>query len=1468
MPIHRPVLLLLASLAPLDAADVSLTGSDAFGDSSFNTAGFWDNAAAPAPGNDYFTGDFRLRTPADGASHLFAGDSLTVNYSADDAETGLTYKGTGTGGVITVDDLILDGGQLIHLNGPGDLWQLDGAITVAADARIWGRQGPIDILADLGGAAAITIPQDDNNPNNLVRFLSGNNTFTGDLVVDGNFTLANGGRFVFAPAATGVSNSITGPTADGVSLEGIIAIDTTSADPTSGSSWTLVDASNINYTATFSVDGYTAGAGSPGARTWTSGDGAFAFDESNGTLTRLAINEVQPLTPDASTLILYHCDDAAGQNGVADSSGNGFDGIQGTGTGDTPADLNLVPASSATGFGTALTLGLNDGVGIDFDGSGTWAFNAEPGDVFDMTQLGSDASATFTLEAMVNLPSLDQAGPMHLWSGDDESGRTFQFRINDGGVLNFDLIEAGNGGGFTHDLATVAGTHAFAPDEWFHVAVVYDGSGGPGAEVVRFYWTRVDSGATEANLLATSPPGDVQWDDNADSPMSFGNESRRFGGYGEGVQGLIDEGRISTTARAAWDFIFSGPAGSLDTDDDGITDGEEVIPGVDGYITDPNDPDTDSDGHSDGEEVLIGSDPTRRGIVPVATPLIDASTRNGSFELIDGATGQPNVFDYDTDPNGDVDDWTYLGGAIINDAGSHAEAGWSAGFATEGERFGFVLQDYAIFNLTSHTLSDGDVIRYQWDRSPSDMSHYGHLAYDAAGSGNAGDIVLLPASEVLVADGGGAIGRDFGGIFAIDATEHPAAIGKELAFVLAGADDGGVARWDNVRVDLLTPGTDDDEDDLPDHWETAYGLDPNDDGSTDPDQGAAGDPDDDGLTNAQELDYGTNPVVAEDPLADTDGDYLPDLWELVHLATLDQNAYDDPDDDGHNHQAERVGGTGPLDAASFPTFEAPSVALMADTEVAPDACIMPSNAIYGRAINGLSFQDQILLTFNGRQYTAWYDNNGSTQRVVVARRTIDGLSAGPWEVFQTDSEFTNGDENSWDAHNVIAFGICPTDGTLHLAWDHHNHTLRYRRSVPGLCTTNPGAWGAGMLLPEQNWLVSGSTTWDVTYPQFVATPDGGLTLNRRIGSSGNGDQLFSHYDPGTGTWSPETMFLNRTGNYQGSTSRCAYLNGLDYGPDGSIHVTWTWREGAGSSNHDICYAYSTDDGVTWRDNDGTVIADTGSGGSIGLDTPGIVIKEVAPTSLLINQQTQCVDPDGRVHAMMLHRREDPGFAYPNVTNWVYSTLGTAYYHYFRDPVSGEWTQRRIPPEVFPVGSRPQLGYDADGNLYAAFVSYDVSYNVYPGYDAGVLAIASASKASEYTDWEVVQVVETPAGFTGEPLLDQARLVEDGILSVYLQEDSPSTSSGPTPLHVYDFLIGLPDPGLDMPPRLILSGTDVIISVFGEAGFDYGIETSTTLGDDWTPFGPLLPGTGSLLAFPHLDGLLDTRRFYRISRSAP
>lgn len=83
-------------------------------------------------------------------------------------------------------------------------------------------------------------------------------------------------------------------------------------------------------------------------------------------------------------------------------------------------------------------------------------------------------------------------------------------------------------------------------------------------------------------------------------------------------------------------------------------------------------------------------------------------------------------------------------------------------------------------------------------------------------------------------------------------------------------DDAAIlAQFNLERNDFNLNDTDGDG--LPDWWEIRYGLNPNDNGSVNPINGASGDPDADTLTNAQEFALGTNPTNA-----DTDGDGVRD----------------------------------------------------------------------------------------------------------------------------------------------------------------------------------------------------------------------------------------------------------------------------------------------------------------------------------------------------------------------------------------------------------------------------------------------------------------------------------------------------------------------------------------------------------------------------------------------------------------
>ena len=464
--------------------------------------------------------------------------------------------------------------------------------------------------------------------------------------------------------------------------------------------------------------------------------------------------------------------------------------------------------------------------------------------------------------------------------------------------------------------------------------------------------------------------------------------------------------------------------------------------------------------------------------------------------------------------------------------------------------------------------------------------------------------------------------------------------------------------------------------------------------------------------------------------------------------------------------------------------EPPALALLSDSMVDDKALVTPVGPNFAGAMNGTAFQNDILVSHNGWQYTAWYDTVGTDQNVWLARRSILGPVAGPWEKFDTGSDLLNADEGSWDTHNTISLGISKADGTLHMSWDHHVHNLRYRRSLPGLATYADSAWNASGILAEQNWLTSsGSPITGVTYPMFISTPEETLLFNYRTGGSSNGSNWIAAWQPATANHTAPILVTVKDGTYTGlsnaggnftSNSRNAYANGFDFGPDGKLHYTWTWRESVVASNHDICYAYSPDRGVRWYNNSGTLIADTSLGQRIRVDTPGTVVVPLDCRQQLINQQTQCVDDQGRVHVLVRHRRQEPGFEWQS-GDGAFSGPDTAYFHYFRDPATGAWSGSRL-PVTHPASSRPDVETTENGDIYTVFRSN------------GGLIVAGATAAADYADWTIL--MSYGSGFAGEPRLDHSRLRKSGVLSVFLSKSAPS-SSEPTavPLHVIDFATG-------------------------------------------------------------------------------
>lgn len=425
---------------------------------------------------------------------------------------------------------------------------------------------------------------------------------------------------------------------------------------------------------------------------------------------------------------------------------------------------------------------------------------------------------------------------------------------------------------------------------------------------------------------------------------------------------------------------------------------------------------------------------------------------------------------------------------------------------------------------------------------------------------------------------------------------------------------------------------------------------------------------------------------------------------------------------------------------------------------------------YGSAINGKTFQKDIIATYRDYQYLAYYD---SDRRVCLSRRK---LPEGIWETIRfMDYKF-----ESNDSHNVISMGICPNDGTIHLAFDHHVDPLHYKVSKIDMVNDPDNVdWSERSFKSVSNELENGKPI-KITYPKFWPTPDGDLQFCYRIRGSGNGDRMLVDYDASTGEWKNTRQLDDANGFFEDqigtSESRCSYPNGYDYDDNGRLHTTWVWRENSQSANHDLMYAYSDDQGFTWKNNSDEVLREV-----ININSPNTVVRDIPRVTGLMNDHGQAIDSKGRIHAVMYHCTEASIIA-------AGSTMGASrwgpdeakrYFHYWRDQ-NGKWQEFEM---SFKVGNRPKIFADDSDNLIMIYGGNEETGD--DNYRHLIIAVATADNM--WQDWQVAGVIKGP--FFNEMHGDIYRWQKEGILSVMVQEN-PEGTHEPSVLKVVDLRIDL------------------------------------------------------------------------------
>lgn len=381
-------------------------------------------------------------------------------------------------------------------------------------------------------------------------------------------------------------------------------------------------------------------------------------------------------------------------------------------------------------------------------------------------------------------------------------------------------------------------------------------------------------------------------------------------------------------------------------------------------------------------------------------------------------------------------------------------------------------------------------------------------------------------------------------------------------------------------------------------------------------------------------------------------------------------------------------------------------------------------------INAVIFRKNAVTTFKENQYTAFYDGDSN---VALAIRK---LGSTDWQIRKT--QFTG---NTADAHNSISLAV-DGSGFLHLAWNNHNTPLSYTRSLK-----------AGSLEMPDNSAMIGDGENKVTYPEFYTLPDGDLLFFYRAGASGSGNLVLNRYDVKTRKW-----IRLQDNLIDGENTRNAYPQ-IAVDIKGAIHLSWVWRESPDvATNHDLCYARSSDGGKTWTRSSGEkyqlpITASTAE-----------YVWRIPQNSELINQTSMAADSNGNPYIATYWRSANSAIpqyqlVYFDGRSWRWSQISnrtTAF------NLSGAGTKR------IPI-SRPLVAVDSVSSKTKVFVIFR---DIERGNRVSVAICADLEKKT----WQIKDLNQTDVGMW-EPSFDQNLWNQNKELHLFVQKVGQGDGEG-------------------------------------------------------------------------------------------
>jgi BNR repeat-containing family member len=382
------------------------------------------------------------------------------------------------------------------------------------------------------------------------------------------------------------------------------------------------------------------------------------------------------------------------------------------------------------------------------------------------------------------------------------------------------------------------------------------------------------------------------------------------------------------------------------------------------------------------------------------------------------------------------------------------------------------------------------------------------------------------------------------------------------------------------------------------------------------------------------------------------------------------------------------------------------------------------------SINAVAFRKNSLISYKGIQFIAFYNKSGD---VVIGKRTIESAQ---WTLRKTQYK-----GQVADAHNSISI-MLDGAGYLHLVWGLHNAPLNYCKSEEPFS-----------LELTDKLSMTGSDEDRISYPEFYRLKNGDLLFLYRDGQSGKGKLMINKYEINSGTW----LSLHHN-LIDGEDQRSAYWQAC---PDqsGTFHLSWTWRESPNvSSNHDICYACSRDNGVTWEKS-------TGEKYSLPITSASAEYAwKVPPNCELINQTSMAADQQGNPFIATYWRQQNstvPQYqlVFKNENRWQHVEFG------FR---TTPFSLEGVGTKSIPV-ARPQVLLDESaGKLKIRYVFRDIERNHKPS----LLTITDLQQPK----WTIEDLAKNSVG-AWEATYDTELWREKSILHLFLENVQQADAEG-------------------------------------------------------------------------------------------